>query len=289
MKTFIHFSHLAFAFISLAFFFPQSAKGQSVFSDQVQKSWQSKAVFQVPESVIYNPQGEMIYVANINGNPTDRDENGFISQLEADGRIVRLEWAVGLHAPKGMAISDGKLYVADIYRLAEIDMESRRIINYYEAADAQFLNDVTLDGDGNVYVSDMATGAVYKFANGKIEPWLPAGTFEKCNGMNYRDGLLYLGAKGKIVSIDPKTKTILTVAEFDGGVDGLEIDQQGRFVFSDWSGKVQRVKAGEEPEVLFNTTDNKINAADIYLITDKNILLVPTFFDNRIMAYKLLD
>jgi DNA-binding beta-propeller fold protein YncE len=291
MKTVFYQHRFIFLIVlfSIALVFPRIVQGQSVFSDHVQKSWQSKPVFQVPESVIYNPQDAMIYVANINGKPTDRDGNGFISQLEADGRIVRLEWVAGLHAPKGMAISNGKLFVADIYRLVEIDIESRRVLNFYEAEGAQFLNDVTIDDDGNVYVSDMSTGAVYKFVNEKMEEWLPAGTFDKSNGMNFREGLLYLGAKGKIVSIDPKTKAILTVAQFDGSVDGLEIDSEGRFVFSDWSGKVQRVKAGEEPELIFNTTDNKINAADIYLITDKNILLVPTFFDNRIMAYKLLD
>jgi len=261
---------------------------QSYFSDKVEKYWQTEAVFQVPESVYYDADGEMLYVANINGNPTDRDSNGYISQMEPDGRIVRLEWATGLHAPKGMSSYDGKLYVADIYRVAEIDLKTRKILNFYNADGAKFLNDVIADDDGNIYVSDMSIGSVYKLSNGEIVEWLPAGTFDTPNGMYYLDGTVYLGANGKIVSINPKSKEIKTLAEFEGGVDGLEIDLDGNFIFSDWSGKVQKVSRGGKPEVLFNTTDNKINAADIHLIREENILLVPTFFDNRVMAYKLV-
>ncbi len=260
---------------------------QSYFSDKVEQTWESEPVFNVPESVFYYPDEDMVFVANINGNPTDRDENGFISQLEPNGRIVRLEWVTGLHAPKGMNTFDGKLYVADIYRVAEIDIKKRKIIQFYEAEGAEFLNDIVTDDEGNVYITDMSKGAVYKIADGEIAEWLPAGTFNTCNGVYFLDDLIYLGENGRIVSIDPATKAIKTIAEFDGGVDGLEITKDGTFIFSDWSGKVQAVKAGGKPEVLFNTTDAKINAADIHLIRDQNILLVPTFFDNRVVAYQL--
>jgi outer membrane protein assembly factor BamB len=182
---------------------------------------------------------------------------------------------------------DGKLYVSDIYRVAEIDIKKRKVIRFYEAEGAEFLNDVITDDDGNVYITDMARGSVYKIADGEITEWLPAGTFNGSNGVYYLDGMIYLGEQGRIVSIDPATKAIKTIAEFDGGVDGLEITKNGTFVFSDWSGKVQAVKEGGKPEVLFNTTDEKINAADIHLIREQNILLVPTFFDNRVVAYKL--
>ncbi len=272
----------------LSLLFSGFVSAQSYFSDKIEKYWQTKAVFQVPESVFYDIENETIYVANINGKPTNKDGNGFISQIEPTGRIVRLEWLAGLNAPKGMNKFDGKLYVADIDRVAEIDIESRKIIKFYEADGAEFLNDVIADDDGNIYISDMSKGSVYRISEGKITEWLPAKTFDHPNGMYYLDGTVYLGAKGKIVSIDPKSMEIKTLAEFDGGVDGLEIDINGNFIFSDWSGKVQRISRGGKPEVLFNTTENKIHAADIHLIRKENILLVPTFFDNRVMAYKLV-
>jgi len=290
MKT---FNKQTLRTIAITFIFPFVLSGfvsaQSYFSDKVEKYWQTDSVFQVPESVFYDIENETIYVANINGNPTDKDGNGYISQIEPTGRIVRLEWCTGLNAPKGMNKFDGKLYVADINRVAEIDIEKRKIIEFYEADGAEFLNDVAADTDGNIYISDMAKGSVYRISNGKITEWLPAETFDHPNGMYYLDGIIYLGAKGKIVSIDPNSMKIKTLAEFDGGVDGLEIDMDGNFIFSDWSGKVQKVSRGGKPEILFNTTEDKINAADIHLIRDENILLVPTFFDNRVMAYRLLE
>lgn len=263
------------------------ATAQSYFSDKIEKTWTSEPVFKVPESVFYYPDKDMVFVANINGKPTDRDENGFISQLEPDGTIVRLEWVTGLHAPKGMNTFDGKLYVADIYRVAEIDINKRKIIRFYEADGAEFLNDIVTDDDGNVYITDMSKGSVYRISDGEISEWIPAGTFNNSNGVYYLDGTIYLGENGRIVSINPDTKEMKTIAEFDGGVDGLEIDENGNFIFSDWSGKVQMVKPGGKPTVLFNTTDDKINAADIHLIREHNILLVPTFFDNRVTAYKI--
>jgi hypothetical protein len=43
---------------------------------------------------------------------------------------------------------------------------------------------------------------------------------------------------------------------------------------------------GQRWEVL-NTREEKINAADIDYILRDNLLLVPTFFDNRVVAYEV--
>jgi len=47
------------------------------------------------------------------------------------------------------------------------------------------------------------------------------------------------------------------------------------------------IKPGEEKVKLLDTTPQEINAADIDYIPSKNLLLVPTFFDDRVMAYEL--
>jgi sugar lactone lactonase YvrE len=278
-----------FAFAMALIFVPNSAIGQETATEKVKQLWATDQVFLVPESVYYDANNQVLYVANINGKSNEKDSNGFISTMEPDGRITRLEWVTGLHAPKGMTMLGDRLFVADVDRVAEIDLDKRKIVKFYEADSAEFLNDCIVGDEGRIYMTDMMTGTIYRIADGEIKAWLPAGTFDSPNGINYRDGFLYVGAKGKIVRIDPSNKIQKVVAEFDGGVDGLEIDKSGNFIFSDWSGLVRRVTAGGEPEVLFNTTDEKVNAADIHLMVDENILLVPTFFDNRVVAYKILD
>ncbi|MCK9270852.1 MAG: SMP-30/gluconolactonase/LRE family protein [Bacteroidales bacterium] len=277
-----------FAFAMALIFSGSSAIGQETASEKVKQLWATDPVFMVPESVFYDENNQVLYVANINGKPTDKDSNGFLSAMEPDGRITRLEWVAGLHAPKGMAMRGDRLFVADIDRVAEIDIPKRTVVKFYEADKAEFLNDCIIGDEGRVYITDMKTGAIYRITGGEIEEWLPAGTFDSPNGINYRDGYLYLGVNGKIISIDPTDKSQKVIAEFEGSVDGLEIDKSGNFIFSDWSGLVRRVSAGGKPEVLFDTTDEKINAADIHLMVDENILLVPTFFDNRVVAYQIL-
>ena len=269
-------------------FIPANLMAQSYFSDKVTKLWETPAELKVPESAFYDRDNDVIYVSNINGNPSEKDGNGFISKIGATGNIIKIDWITGLNAPKGMNIYNGKLYVADIDCVVEIDVKTGKIFKTHQAKGAEFLNDVAAGYDGTIYISDMGTGAIYSISNGEIKPWLPKGTFNRPNGLYFDEGNLFVGCKGSIQRVNPKTKEILEVLKIDGGVDGLEKDVDGIFIFSDWSGKVQIQKAGGEPVVLFNTTDAKINAADIHLIRSKNILLVPTFFDNRIVTYLMI-
>ena len=39
--------------------------------------------------------------------------------------------------------------------------------------------------------------------------------------------------------------------------------------------------------VLIDTTASKINSADLEYVQSRRLLLIPTFFDNRVMAYKV--
>src|SRR3990172_12561174 len=70
----------------------------------------SVAGFETPESVKYDPDLDVWYVANINGSPVDRDGNGYLSRLPRDGSVDALKWIAGgangvtLDAPKGMAL-----------------------------------------------------------------------------------------------------------------------------------------------------------------------------------------
>ncbi len=59
---------------------------------QLQKIWETKGGLATPESALYDDQKDVIYVSNINGNPADKDGNGFISILNSDGTVKTLEW-----------------------------------------------------------------------------------------------------------------------------------------------------------------------------------------------------
>ena len=67
--------------------------------------WETPNDLNNPESVVYAPKQNVLFVSNIDGKPDQKDQNGFISKVSpSNGSIVELNWITGLNAPKGMAI-----------------------------------------------------------------------------------------------------------------------------------------------------------------------------------------
>lgn len=255
----------------------------------LEEKWSSDRIFKVPESVNYDKANNIIYVSNICGKPSEKDGNGFISQIKLNGEIKNLKWITGLNAPKGGSVYKNKFYVSDIDELIEIDIERGKVANKYKIEEAIFLNDVVTDDSGNVYISDMSSrnSIIYKFTNGKISKWIECKEILSPNGLCILNNKLFVGnsGDGKIKSIDLKTKKIKEIAEIGSGIDGLKIDNSRNIFISDWQGRTSVVKKSDKIKTLINTTDEKINSADIELIPEKNLLFIPTFFDNRIICY----
>lgn len=247
--------------------------------------WETPPVLKTPESAIYNPENDLIYVANINGNASEKDGNGFISILSSTGEVKNLEWVTGLHAPKGMGIHEGKLYVADIDQLVEIDMKAGRIVKRYEAPGAQFLNDVTTCPDGVVFVTDMVRKKIHMLKDGVLSDWFYSDTFNRPNGLYAEQGRLFVGDH-HIFEIDIATKEIKTVVSDAGGVDGLEKTEKGEWIFSHWAGRVF-LNTGGETVKLMDTSEQNINSADIDYAIRLQLVIIPTFMDNRVVAYKI--
>ncbi len=247
--------------------------------------WKTTSDLEIPESVLYTE--EAIYVSNINGSPTEENGEGFISILNKEGKIMQLKWLTGLNAPKGMGIYEDRMYVADIHNLVEIDIKNSKITGIYEAEDSKFLNDIAIDPQGRVYISDMKKNVIYRFADGKLEKWLESELLLSPNGL-FTDHLnLMIGTKNRILKVNTESKSIEPYIENTGGIDGLEAVGGGMYIFSDWLGHIHIADPETKKVLLLDSTADKINAADINYIPSKQLLLVPTFLDNRVMAYHL--
>lgn len=256
-------------------------------AQSLEQVWETVAELKTPESVLFDEARDVIYVANINGNSAEKDGNGFISQLNSDGSEKKLMWVENLDAPKGMAVFNGTLYVSDIDRLVEIDIESGRIISKYHAPDAVFLNDVSACQNGMIFVSDTRSSRIYVLDGGRLSVWMEGTPFESPNGLFTEEGKLYVGDKN-IYEVDVKTKAVAEIISDAGGVDGLEKNNQGEFVFSHWGGRVFIHRNGKNMKLL-DTSEQEINTADLDYAKRPDLLLVPTFFDNRVVAYKIVD
>ena len=87
-----------------------------------------------PESVRYDADLDAYFVANINGNPSQKDGNGFIARIDAGNTAAMTMFVQGgkngatLHAPKGMAIVGDTLWVADIDALRAFNKRTGAVI-----------------------------------------------------------------------------------------------------------------------------------------------------------------
>ncbi|GMT44892.1 MAG: ATP/GTP-binding protein [bacterium] len=258
-----------------------------LFSRSLKPVWVTKKVLKVPESVFYQAKNKLIYVSNINGKPSAKNGNGFISLLNENGQIIKLRWATGLNAPKGMAVKGNHLFVSDIDRLAEINLSSGKIIRFIAFPGAKFLNDVVEGPEGEIYVTDSDLGAVFVVKAGKAHLWSTNPLLKGANGLAVNRGELFIGANGHLLEANPKTGKIRIVVHVTGDIDGLIPLGNGRFILSDWAGKIYLISSDKAPVILSNTTKQKINAADLGFIPGKKIILIPTFFDNRVIAKQL--
>lgn len=255
----------------------------------LEKKWKTDQVFETPESVLYDPVNHVLYVSNIKGGPMEMDGNGYISKLSVEGQVITQKWVQGLNAPKGMGIKGNRLYVSDINQLVEIDISNGTILNRFDAQGATFLNDVAVDtASGIVYVTDSSSNAIFALNNGTFAQWMQDNTqLDGVNGMVVKGNQLIVGTCGFIKSITIADKTITNLAStFNDCVDGIVIDTDGNFLVSNWDGRIYAIDANFNTIKLMDTQTENIQTADIGYFPNEKLLLIPTFGDNRVVAYQ---
>ena len=268
---------------------------------EIELVWETPQEFKQPESVIYDSKRKFLYVSNINGLPTEEKQLGFISKVTLDGRIVDLNWITELNAPKGMAIQGDKLYVADINILVEIDIDSGQVTNRYEAPDSKLLNDLAIDKEGNVYVSDLFANTIYRLSNGNFELWLKSKNLDFPNGLYVDNERLIVATWGavtnketfatdvpgqlKAISLGDKAITSLGGEKPIGNLDGLEPDGKGNYYVTDWmAGKLLRITPSGDVTLVLQL---KQGPSDHEYIVDQKLVIIPMMNENQLVAYRV--
>lgn len=254
----------------------------------LERVWATDTLLRTPESVLFDTANNVAYVSCINGVPPDaQDEDGYIAKIALDGTIVDGEWVTGIDAPKGMGLYNGTLYVTNIDELVLIDVAAGTITKRIPVEGAAFLNDVEVDGAGNIYFSDSGTNKIYVLADDSVSVWAEG---DALGGPN---GLLHLGDKmmlatfgiGNFNEIDPATKVVKAVTDSIPGGDGI-VKVGDDFLVSNWNGEIYHITADYKKTKVLDTKGSA-NAADIWYAKSANLVLVPTFFGNQVVAYKV--
>lgn len=269
---------------------------------KLEKAWETEAIYKLPESVIYDEKRDVLYVSNINEHGFKHLGNGFISKVGVDGKVIDMNWVLGLDAPKGLTIVNDKLYATDINALVEIDIENGKILNRYVAPAAIHLNDVAADDKGQVYAADTLTDSIYRLNGiGLFPMWLNSPALEAPNGLHIEGDKMIVGSWGlptegfhtevpghlKEVSLIDKSIKPLGNGKPVGNLDGVEPDGKGNYYVTDWiNGKLLHIKPNGDARVLLELSSG---AADHEVLLEKKLIIIPLMKDNKLVAYKIYN
>jgi hypothetical protein len=283
-----------FALFSFAYFFIQCASPKEENSTlhhltvipTLEKLWESDTTLTGNESVIYDSESDAIYVSCMGQMPDNAlDGDGFIAKLNLKGEILNLHWIKGLNCPKGMAINKGQLFVTDIGELVIINIKTGTITSKKIIENGEFLNDIDIAEDGSIYLTETRKSQILKHQKGLTSIYANTEEIGGLNGVHVRsEGILFTGKNG-IHSLSKKLQITILADSMDG-TDGIESYKSGFFA-SSWQGKIFYFNSGGNTHKLIDTWADEIYSADIDVIEEKDILLSPTLFNNKVIAYKI--
>ncbi len=143
-----------------------------------------------PESIISD--GSFLYVTNIGKqlHPMEKDGDGSIWKLSLGGEIIEKRFSKALlNAPKGTAIVNETLYVADIDRIVGIDLTTGKTVSVidFSPVGAQLVNDIAVKNDSVLFVSATDLNKIFQVTLGthpRISP-LDIPAIKGANGLWY--------------------------------------------------------------------------------------------------------
>src|SRR6266480_1236965 len=265
--------------------------------------------FLTPESVLHDPAQDIYFVSNINGGPTAKDNNGFISRVRPDGAVENLKFIEGghsgvtLNAPKGMALRGDTLWVADIDVVRAFDAKSGvpRDTVSLAGLGAVFLNDIATAQTGALYITD--TGIRFDDVGDVLHPGpdrifriapdrqvtvaVRGDTLGRPNGITLdsvgkRFIVVQFGGRS-VLAWKPGDKAPSVIAKGPGGFDGVEM-AGSRMLISSWSDStVSSYETGQEVKVITGVP----SPADIGFDGKRRRVLIPVFTGNRVEIWQL--
>jgi len=263
-----------------------------------------------PESVLWDATRQVWYVSNINGNPPQKDDNGYILRLGPDGQkidslpfINGADADVTLHAPKGMALTGDTLWVADIDVLRGFNVTSGTEVATIDLAPMQalFLNDVAAGSDGTIYITDtgIAFGAdgsvshpgksrVFAVRGGKASEAVVLPKESAVNGITWdaaRNAWLLVGYNSPNLwswAVGAKEATVIGTGP--GGADGVVVLTDGRALYTSWADSSLTVFANDSSKTLRKGLPAP---ADLGYDAARNLVAVPLFTANRVELWSV--
>jgi sugar lactone lactonase YvrE len=263
--------------------------------------------FNQPENLVYDSVADAYYVSNMGGGDAARDNNGFISKVAPDGRVISLRWIAGgvngatLDAPKGLAIRGDTLAVADIGG-----------VHYFSRSTGAPLGSVTIPGvvmndlafapDGTLWITDTGPDrsttpidtskdmdAVWTVApNGTVSAVARGLALDRPDGivLDGNGALVTTFGANRVERVAPGQFGATTYRTLPGGrADGLRRLADGSLLVSSWDAKT--VWHMPETRLLAPLLAEVTSPAGIAVDTRRNRLAVTSMQSNTMYLLPL--
>lgn len=190
----------------------------------------------IPESIAYDCRTKQFFIGSLykskilslnqagTSHFSDTADNRIksITGIKIDNRNHVL-WALGSSA-KFLYTNKGKDTLLQT-ALLKFDLETGQLLSKCNTKDLAIFNDLVIDQDSNIFITDSYTGSVYTFhvKENKLFPFLPYGSFAFPNGISIAGKNLFVAHANGISLIDIRTRKI-TELKFASGIDPGGID-----------------------------------------------------------------
>lgn len=240
--------------------------------------------FSTPESVIYDSIGDRYFVSNIGSKnivvlSTSNETTEFVN---LNGR-----------EPKGLAIvGDTLICITNHYIEGYLLSDASQVI-FHRVEGSVFLNDVTADGKGNIYVSDTQANEILVYDLSADTISVVTESISSPNGVLFHEStntvlVCNWGSNAKIQAINLSDNSVDLKAQTKfKDLDGLAMDNCGNIYVSSWGNSGIYVY-----DPLFENLPTKLvtnfnSPADISINQMSQTLLIPSFYGNKVELLEL--
>lgn len=266
--------------------------------------------FQSPESAVFDSAQNVWFVSNIVGGAADKDHNGFISRLTADGTLDSLHFIKSgengalLDGPKGLALHGDTIWVADIDVARAFDKRTGKPLAMvsFRPLRALMLNAIAIGPDGRVYITDTAI----RIVNGQpmhaapdrifvIGPGLKPEVAVQDSSMEGADGISWDATHSRFIIVGFTGKAITTwkpgepkVQHLTSGVgqfDGAQALADGRALVSSWADSSLFVLTGDSLTRVI--AGGLPTPADLHIDPHTMRVAIPLSSQNAVMFYQM--
>ncbi len=275
--------------------------------------------FASPEAVVSDPASGEVYVSNAVPQPAQeaavdpaapKPTRGFISKISGNGIVLIQRFIQGgpegggqeLREPRGMAVADGRLFVADgniirVYQTGTGVLQENILVapdlSSGQPAQPLVLGPVTVDRRGDVYTADLGSSKIFRIETRRQNRVTLFTDIEALKGLvgmvlDPVTGHLFVVTRssGQLVEIDQRRRAKV-IKKGLGELDGMTMGVSGEFYFSSASrGEIYRVTDRGRGPIALAASGLRAPSGIGYSVSD-HALLVPLKNDGRLTSVHL--